>query len=257
MTPQDIKSIERATHAALPPDAVAELPGWLLGLDAGTVGRAHSAVPLRHDGAAVDPAGLDAVISRYTAQGLGAVFRIPRLPGFDAVRASLAARGWRATQPTCVQVAAVDDVSALAARAPTVAAVVTLSPQADERWASVYLGEGFDPVDGACRVRLLRKSVSSLYATASVDGQPVAVGTAGFGHGWASVHGMRTVPALRGRGLAGAILGLMAQEAAARGMGRMFLQVEEANTGAQSLYRRAGFATAWVYEYWRRDRRPG
>ena len=38
----------------------------------------------------------------------------------------------------------------------------------------------------------------------------------------------------------------------ARGVERVFLQVEEGNLGARSLYRRAGFTQAWRYFYWSR-----
>jgi ribosomal protein S18 acetylase RimI-like enzyme len=34
----------------------------------------------------------------------------------------------------------------------------------------------------------------------------------------------------------------------------MFLQVEEENAGARSLYRRAGFTKAWRYFYWSRPK---
>jgi len=73
---------------------------------------------------------------------------------------------------------------------------------------------------------------------------------AAFSHGWASVHGMRTAKARRGEGIAGRILSAFAGIAAERGVSRMFLQVEAHNPAAISLYRRAGFATAWSYAYW-------
>ena len=38
-----------------------------------------------------------------------------------------------------------------------------------------------------------------------------------------------------------------------RGLGRVFLQVEESNTAALALYQRAGLTTAWHYHYWRKD----
>ena len=44
--PSDIESIERATLAAVAPERVEALPGWLLPMDHGTVGRAHAAVAL-------------------------------------------------------------------------------------------------------------------------------------------------------------------------------------------------------------------
>ena len=42
----------------------------------------------------------------------------------------------------------------------------------------------------------------------------------------------------------------LAAEALARGVDRAFLQVEEKNTPARALYRRAGFEQAWRYFYW-------
>lgn len=84
-------------------------------------------------------------------------------------------------------------------------------------------------------------------------GRTVAAGAMAFGHGWASVHGMRTDLARRGRGLAGRVLAGLAQAALARGFERVFLQVEARNLPAQSLYRRAGFETQWQYRYWQRQ----
>ena len=52
----DIEAIERATLDAVSPERVESLPGWLLPMDSGTVGRARSAVPLSHGNA--DPAVL-------------------------------------------------------------------------------------------------------------------------------------------------------------------------------------------------------
>lgn len=63
---------------------------------------------------------------------------------------------------------------------------------------------------------------------------------------------MRTDQASRGRGLAGRVLAGLADAAIHRGMERSFLQVEDGNASALALYRRAGFETAWYYEYWRR-----
>lgn len=64
----------------------------------------------------------------------------------------------------------------------------------------------------------------------------MAAGAAAFGHGWSSVHGMRTDQACRGRGLAGRVLAGLADAAMHRGMERSFLQVEDGNASALALY---------------------
>ena len=96
----DIEAIERATLDAVPPEQTAVLDGWLLGLDRGTVGRAHSAVPLTHDGC--DAAVLTAIQAVYARHGLSAVLRLPELPAFNGLHAALGQAGYTMAQPTCV-----------------------------------------------------------------------------------------------------------------------------------------------------------
>ena len=240
-----IESLEKATLAAVPPREVQALDGWLLALDAGTVGRAHSAVPTRHEG--IDAGVVTEIERRYSERGLKAVFRLPRVAAFDRLREALLARGYAGTQPTLTMVGE----SSAAARLQASDMAVELAPQATDDWAAVYLGQGFDPVDGACRVSLLRSSRQSLFAGVRMKGRMVAVGCGCFAEGWWGVHGMRTAAAWRGRGFAAAILAALGQEAVRRGIGRAFLQVES-SSAAQSIYRRAGFADAWRYDYWRR-----
>ncbi|MDP3310748.1 MAG: GNAT family N-acetyltransferase [Polaromonas sp.] len=243
----DVESIERATVAAVSPHALEEIDGWLLPFDGGTVNRAKSAVPLRH-ALMPEPSPLIARMeARYAARDLPAQVRLALSPCFDGMRAELRRRGYLAEQPTLVQLAPVATVRAVSAEL----AEVDQTP--DAAWAALFMGEGFDPVDGASRVSALRRAPGSLYASVREDGRTIAAGAAAFSHGWVSVHGMRTAPPWRGRRMAGRILAALADAALARGLKRCFLQVEVGNTAALALYRRAGFVTAWSYEYWRRS----
>lgn len=245
MDPTQVEAIERATVQAVSPDAQVEIPGWVLPFDAGTVGRAKSAVPLAHIPPA--PGVLEQIEAAYAQRCLPAMLRIPAMPAFDPFRALLAAHGYREDTVTEVQTADALAVSSFAGR---VAVEVAQSPT--QEWASVFLGEGFDPVDGASRVTKLGRAAGSLFAIVREDGRPVAAGAAAFSHGWASVHGMRTAQDRRGRGLAGSVLATLAGAAIERGYHQLFLQVAAQNARAKSLYRRAGFAPAWTYSYWRR-----
>lgn len=241
----DIESIERATLSAVSPQALEEIAGWLLPFDSGTVGRAKSAVPLSH--AAPDAAALPQIEDRYAAHGLPAMWRIPEAGAFDRFRDLLASSGYAGGRPTQVHCAALSAVPGVPADES-----VGLAPAPDAGWAAVFVGEGFDPVDGASRVQTLSRAPQALFASIRHDGRTVAAGMASFSHGWASVHGMRTAQDWRGRGLARRVLGALADAARSKGYDRMFLQVEAHNAAALALYRRCGFQLAWTYSYWQK-----
>jgi ribosomal protein S18 acetylase RimI-like enzyme len=240
----DIASLERATLDAVAPHAVQEIEGWLLPFDNSTIGRAKSAVPLRHRN--IDAKQIATIEAVYAGRDLPCAFRVADVPGLANVHAELAHRGYQSQQPTLVQVGTVQQMRAICADPP---ARVSAVPEA--AWSSVYLAEGFDPVDGAHRVRALSRSHHIVYAHVDEGGQSVAAGTAALSQGWCSIHGMRTLPAQRGRGFATRVLAGLADAATARQLERVFLQVEEGNTAALALYQRAGFTTAWRYHYWR------
>lgn len=240
----DIESIERATLSAVAPPLVEEMDGWLLPFDRSTIGRAISAVPLHHDGCPVSV--VQSMQARYAAHGLRAAFRVADVPGLAATRSEMARLGYVPQQATLVQVGSATRMREICDAPP---APVSTTP--DDAWAAPFLTAGFDPVDGANRIQALRRAQNAVYATLCEGNQTLACGTAAFGFGWASIHGMRTVAHRRGQGLAARVLAGLADAALARGLERVFLQVEAENTAALALYRRAGFSTAWCYHYWR------
>lgn len=245
LTDVDIETIERATLTAVAPERMEAMNGWLLPLDTGTVGRAHSAVPLHHG--AHDPALIDAIAQAYRDAGLRPVFRLPDVPAFEAWWPALTARGFARHQPTQTQIGDLQGLLALADDAGG----VSLDIRPDAAWMAMFLGEGLDPVDGASRSKALSRAEGTLFASLREGGQTLACGAASYAQGWLSMHGLRTAANQRGRGLAGRMIRAMALEAQRRGITRAFLQVDAANAPAQALYRRAGMRTAWTYAYWR------
>jgi predicted GNAT family acetyltransferase len=172
-------------------------------------------------------------------------FRIARIAAMAPVERELARLGLSPQQPTQVMLARASDAAASAG------GDVAIASEPDDDWAAVFLGEGFDPADGASRVATLKRAKGSLFASVREGGQVVAGGVLAFGHGWASIHGMRTALAHRGRGLATRVIAALAREALRRDHDRIALQVEVANDTATRVYRRCGFELAWVYAYWR------
>ena len=74
-TPDQIEAIERATLEALRPAHVHAMAHWLLPFDPAEVGRARSAVPLRHEG--LDLVALPALCAHYQQNGWPVVLRRP------------------------------------------------------------------------------------------------------------------------------------------------------------------------------------
>ena len=280
LAPHDIESLERATLDAVCPRAQSELPGWLLPFDAADIGRARSAIPLRHQ--SLDIAALPAIEQLYRDQGLPPTFRIADTPGLRHWQERLLALGYRQTAPVHVQIASFADMQAAANRlleternaflvtamqAPDLATPaqssaamqdgenrrpkVTLLDAPAHAWASVYTAPGFDAADGALRVQLLSRSRFARYAYVQTAGVSLAAGTACISRDWLSVHGMRTLPHAQGQGLGASLLAAFTGLARQRGMTRAFLQVEADNGPALALYRRFGFKTAWTYHYWK------
>lgn len=236
--------LERAIVAAVAPAEVVEHDGWVVAFDDGTVSRARSAAPLSHDNA--DPRVVIPIRQMYSSRGLKPMFRVPLLPAFGPVEAALSREGMHAQQPTDVQTA---DAARIARAAFPDGVRIDTRP--DEAWASVFLGEGFDPVDGASRVKTLTRAAGSLFASIRDGDRVIAAGVLAMGHGWGSIHGMRTALSHRGQRLATRILAALAQAAIDRGHPQLHLQVERANDAAQKLYARCGFECAWTYHYWR------
>ncbi|MBS0338880.1 MAG: GNAT family N-acetyltransferase [Proteobacteria bacterium] len=244
----DIEAIERATLDAVAPQRVEALEdeAWLLPMDPGTIRRARSAVPLRHEAPRGAPARLlERIEARYAAHGHPSQLRVADLRCFDELRTAMTQRGYQPGKPTQTQTG-----TSRAMLVPGAGAPADVDAAPDAAWAQVFLGPGFDPVDGAGRVQALSRASSNLFASVRESGSTLAAGAISFSQGWASVHGMRTVQSARGRGLARRVLAGLAQAALQRGFERVFLQVETDNQAALALYLRAGFTPAWTYRSW-------
>lgn len=241
----DVESLERATLDAVAPPEVLEIKGWLLPMDRSTIGRAISAVPTSHHG--LDPQSIESIETIYRSRGLTAQFRVADVASCSSIHQELRMRGYVALQPTLTQLAH----SVQGSRGDP-GHQVSVSSHPTEAWKSVYLAEGFDPIDGLNRVNALSRSAHVRYAWIQREGDTVASGTASNSHGWIGIHGLRTVEMARGQGLASEIIFTFADAIRNDGYRGMYLQVEEKNAGAVRLYEKLGFSTAWRYHYWKK-----
>ncbi len=227
----------------------AALGQWTLRASGGFTGRANSALPLGDPGLPLD-AAVQEVTAWYAARGLPAMIAIPG-PLHGAGEAALldqflAGRGWPVRS---VHVAVMTAATAEVAGPP--AAAVQLADQPDAEWLSLYhfLGQPLAAAQRADALALLRSAPWQAFARVWRDGVIAAIGRVSVAAGWAGLTAIEVAPACRRAGLGTAVTTALTAAAAQRGAGQVFLQVEQSNEAAISLYARLGFRMAHQYHF--------
>ncbi|HEX5616641.1 MAG TPA: GNAT family N-acetyltransferase [Acidimicrobiia bacterium] len=235
------------------------LDGWVL--------RYAPAVPFRRSNCALATGGpsalttkelgarcdeLEAFYDHFGAPARVQVTPIGRPTGLDP---ALAARGYRTEAPVDVLVA---DVRVVLTNAEAVGRLDEPEPRAEVAdalptpWLADF-SRAADPI-AATRAEAWARLVHDLplesVTAAAHRGDAVAgLGLGVFERGWLGVFGMATAPAHRRHGVASAVVRALAGAAAARGIRRAYLQVEQDNAGARALYEVLGFRHAYSYHY--------
>jgi GNAT superfamily N-acetyltransferase len=254
--PGVVRGLQERAARALPAELVEYADGWWLRHDSGRSWWVGSVLP--HGPAGPQgPAGSagQAELARrvaraeefYAGHGTAARFQItpPACPaGLDDL---LAGRGYRRSGPVSLQAAAVADV-------PGPRAGDRLRVRTEDRPGAAWFGVWHAVHGRGARTDaewglLDRVAGPSAYARVLDGDATVAVGRAVADTGWAGVFAVATLPAARGRGAGGRVLGALAGWAGAHGAARLYLQVERDNPAALRLYARAGFRELCTYHY--------
>jgi GNAT superfamily N-acetyltransferase len=223
---------------------------WLLRAADGFTGRANSALPLGDPGVPVDEA-LDYVTGWYRARGLPPMISVP-LPLADdrpavGLDAELTERAW-ATRPGPALVMVADLPLAAAGGGLPAGAVVRADADPDEEWLARYHYRGTDSRPPVMR-DVLTSARDQAFVSIRAESGVLAIARLSIADGWAGLTAVEVDPGRRRAGLGRAITAAACAEAVARGVGRVFLQVEVGNAGARALYERCGFGYSHRYVY--------
>jgi len=218
---------------------------WALRFAHGYSGRANSASALWRDADLTD-AELDWIAARYRAAGLPPAIRVTPLaaPGLEA---RLAARGWRLRTASAGMIADADPSWRADAR-------VRFEEAATDAWLAGVSALQPDPAKAdPARLGAIvgRIRTGAGFATIHADGAPVGYGMVGHDRGYAEIGSIILAAGARGRGLGRALVTSLLAHGVALGAARVFLQVENGNTPAETLYAALGFGRLYDYREYR------
>ncbi|MFC7527855.1 GNAT family N-acetyltransferase [Actinoplanes sp. GCM10030250] len=240
----EVTALELAADEAWPAPVRSRLGGWILRAADNWTGRANSALAVGDPDRPLE-AAIDAVVRWYGERGQQPLINAP-MPLAAPVNAALDERGWTARPLTLVQTSMLAPL--LAAPARTDLPPVDLADSPTDAWYAM-VAEHKGTLPGTA-LRILNGVPEKVFAAVrDADGDLLAVarGAVTGPDRWLGLSLVQTAPAARRRGLAQHVARAVAGWAAQRGATRAYLQVEERNTAAVTLYGRMGFTTHHTY----------
>lgn len=240
-----VVSLELAANAAWPAPTQARLGSWILRAAGNWTGRANSALAVGDPDRTLD-AAIDGVVQWYADHGQRPLINAP-MPLAAPVNAALDGRGWGARPLTLVQTAHLTPLlNTLPARTDLPPADLADAPS-DDWFAMVADHKGTLPTTA---VQILTGPAEVVFVHVhDADGALIGVGRGAVTDPdrWLGVSLLQTAPAARRQGLAQHMLRGLAQWGVQHGSNRAYLQVEERNAAAVTLYGKVGFATHHTY----------
>lgn len=239
---REIIALERVAAAGWPAPDTGRLGDWLLRAADGWTNRANSVLPLGEPGLPL-PDALERVHAWYAERGLAPRFAVP-LPARRRLDQALTDRGWPPTHAVLVQTARLAAVRTVLAGRPDLPPVRITGRPGDD-WLAVASDRKGGLPDVAVRVLTGPPTVgfASVY-----DGDTlVAVGRGVVTDGWLGLSLVEVAATARRRGLARHVVAGLVDWAVRHHAERGYLQVEEDNRAALSLYAGLGFATHHRY----------
>ncbi|WP_028267153.1 GNAT family N-acetyltransferase [Arthrobacter sp. MA-N2] len=239
--------VEELMDRAWPAPDREDAGGWVLRAAGGVTQRANSVWPREqtHD----DESAVSAATQWYRSRRLPLIFQIfedERSAGLNAV---LDAQRFTRQSETLIMIR---PGGTLPATPPDgLAKAVEISEEPSEEWLRLWWS--VDGRGGDAELEIARKilaSCPSIYVLVrDDDGASAAVGRLALVDGKGGIYCMATEGEHRRQGFGRRVLGALLEAGGHRGVSEFWLLVTASNTGAQALYRGAGFAEHGRYLY--------
>jgi N-acetylglutamate synthase len=218
------------------------MDGWVVRFAHGYSGRANAASPVVR-GARLVPALLDHIERLYVEAGLRPTVRITPLAD-EAAGRLLAARGYRIKDQSWMMTMPLPAHRDLAPDPR-----VTLEAAPSRGWVAGVCSHQEPSKRNHDHLMAIvgQIRVPAAFATLRDEGAVAGFGMCAVDRGWAEIGSVIIDTARRGRGLGHATVDALLAWAARQGADHAFLQVDQTNMAAVSLYERLGFRTLCGY----------
>jgi ribosomal protein S18 acetylase RimI-like enzyme len=178
----------------------------------------------------------------YAERGLPLMLAVP-LPPRRSLDAALGRLGWIGDRDSSLMVAG---AGTIAAPLPMLPEPVRLLATPDPGWLAQYAQP--DPRPEVV-FDLLTRHDRAVFASVELGGQTVGIARAVIDDGWLGLFAIAVEPGFRGRRLAQTLIAALADWGVRGGCEQVYLQVEQRNATAISLYRHLGFWEHHTYRY--------
>ncbi|MGO4664617.1 GNAT family N-acetyltransferase [Bosea sp. 2RAB26] len=240
--PACIAECERRIVNAWPAPSTLLIGDWVVRFANGYSGRANSASPLKPE-AELDDATLELIEEFYKADGLPPCVRLTPLIS-AATRERILARGYRLKDASFGLIADLDG------KPPEVEPALQIEARPSRDWiagvTSHQTGSRRSETKLAAIVEKVR--LPAAFATLFHGGEPVAYGMCVAERGMAEIGSIVVDPGHRGQGLGRRMVSGLMSWAQLLDCDRAYLQVDQTNAVAISLYASLGFRRLYAYE---------
>lgn len=238
---ESVNRLEEMSFCTLPAKEEERYDGWVLRWAEHGPRRTNSVNPVEQSSLPIEEK-IRHCEDWYATRGSSPIFRLTPLadPGLEA---ALDDRGYARTSPTDVMTAPIGVF------ATSDSVVVAAEPS--QAWLRAVEGksDAAQEIIGRLADQLSTGAGQRRFALIGRSDAPAAVGMSIDFDGYTTIYNMHTLPRERRHGHAKSILTTLLSMGVSAGSTRAFLQVTQANDGAQRLYRSAGFSPVYSYSY--------
>lgn len=245
------QEIEVAGFSAWPCIEEEHFAGWRLRFANGFTKRANS-VNANPQAMALTAIDITEIERRYASRGIETVFRLSSLPPLTELDTLLATRGYRSADRSLVMHMTIDQAKEKAKDKLDKNEGFIEESLSPDRWLDVYYAiSGKSIKHLSTHLQLLQAMPKDrLFFAMRQSGIPVCCGIGVVTDTYLGLFEIATRSTHQGQGLATRLCQNLLHWGQSKGAHSAFLQVEEINTRAISIYERLGFQN--LYQYWYR-----